>query len=61
MEAQERGMDVHELRMLKKAQRDEEEEEDDVRIRLLDGEDLLELMEERARVAVKVGQLKCSA
>ena len=54
MEAQEQGMDIHELRMQRKEQRDDEDEEQDDRIRLVDGEDLLELMEERARAAVKV-------
>ena len=62
MEAQDHGVDVHELRAQRRAerkaaearQRRERGDVEDPRIRLLDGEDLLEIMEERARAAVKV-------
>ena len=67
MEAQELGVDIHDLRAQRKREREQqrererrrgggqvEEEEEDERIRLLDGEELLELVEERARAAVKV-------
>ena len=63
MEAQDHGEDVHELRAARRRERKEAEArqrrggeggEEDPRIRLLDGEDLIELIEERARAAVEV-------
>jgi restriction endonuclease Mrr len=49
------GIDVYDLKERLRLQAvDQSEEEEDPRIKILDGEDLLELMEERARMAVQV-------
>lgn len=62
-EAAELGVDVYDLKAERKREQEEErealrrergEEEEDERIRVLDGEELLELLEYKARLAVEV-------